>query len=154
MKHQPSLITPIVCLANRLESIADKYVFIPMGLSAISVKILSHLKKSASLTPSELIKLTGSTKSNLSQRLGFLEREGLIRRDSAYLQTDKRKVKIHLTAAGADRLKEIAHRLKKAKLCLEKTFSPEEIDQHLKFLTKLNDRLNIEEIELEKLFKK
>ena len=68
----------IVCLAHRFESIANKYVFYPMGLSAISMKILKLLKVHGRLTASDLIEMTSSTKSNMSQRLNFLEKEKYI----------------------------------------------------------------------------
>ncbi|MFA7319739.1 MAG: MarR family transcriptional regulator, partial [Parcubacteria group bacterium] len=76
-------IEPIICLARRMEIIADKYVFKPLGISPISMKILKALKWHASLSPSDLIEITNSTKSNISQRLNLLEKEGSVRRDYA-----------------------------------------------------------------------
>lgn len=144
---------PIICLAHRLESIANKYVFQPMGFSSVSMKILKALRLHASLSPSNLIEITNSTKSNISQRLNFLEKEGYIKRSCASGEKDKRKVDIRLTVSGEKKLAGIEKRFKKAHICFARKFSQEEISQHKIFMQKINTILDTEESELEKLFK-
>ncbi len=151
--HNDSSLHSIVCLAHRIEAMANKYIFIPMGLSSTSVKILGMLSHHKSLTPSQIIELSNSTKSNISQRLSFLEKEGLITRDYATDKKDKRKVKVLLTDQGQKKLKEMRKVMTKAKISVEKKLSKNEITQHEAFMQKLNDIMDNSESELEKLFR-
>lgn len=124
-----------------------------MGLSSTSVKILGMLSHHKSLTPSQIIEMNNSTKSNISQRLSFLEKEGLITRDYATDKKDKRKVKVLLTDLGEKKLKEMHKVMTKAKISVEKKLSKGEIAQHEAFMQKLNDIMDSSESELEKLFR-
>lgn len=153
MHTNDSSLHSIVCLAHRMEAMANKYIFIPMGLSSTSVKILGMLSHNSSLTPSQILEMSNSTKSNISQRLNFLEKEGLIVRDYASDQKDKRKVKVKLTEKGKDKMKEVRKVMTKAKFSVEKKLTQIEIAQHEAFMKKLNEILNVSESELEKLFK-
>lgn len=146
-------ITSIICLAHRMESIANKYVFEPLGFSSASMKILKALKLHVSLSPSDLFKITASTKSNISQRLNFLEKAGYIKRIYASNKQDKRKVDIQLTKLGEKKLAEIEKRFKKAHISFLDKFSKEEIAQHKAFMEKANTILDLGESELKKLFK-
>jgi DNA-binding MarR family transcriptional regulator len=146
-------IESVVCLARRMENIADKYVFKPMGISSINMKILKALKWHVSLSPSDLIEITNSTKSNISQRLNFLEKEGSIRRNYASDKNDKRKVQLQLTTLGRKKLAVIEKRFEKAHISFSKRFSVEELAQHKLFMQKINTILDKEEDELKKLFK-
>lgn len=124
-----------------------------MGLSSTSMKILKLLKNRGPLTASKLIEITGATKSNLSQRLNFLEKENHILRTYASDKKDKRKVLIELTLTGKKMMLGIEKRLQKAQISFEKKFSEKEIAQHKAFIKKLNSILDSEESELEKIFK-
>lgn len=146
-------IEPIVFLVRRMEIIADKYVFKPLGISPISMKILKALKWHTSLSPSDLIEITNSTKSNISQRLNLLEKEGSVRRDYASDKSDKRKVRLQMTAAGRKKLMMIEKRFEKAHISFSKRFSVEELEQHKLFMQKVNAILDKEEDELKRLFK-
>jgi len=148
-----SPVEPILCLARRIETIANKYVFQPMGFSAISMQILKLLKNNGPLTASDLIKMTNATKSNMSQRLSFLEKEKLISRACDSFCCDKRKITIKLTPAGKEKITNLEKRFKKAQISLEKKFSEKELDQHKAFFKKLNSLLDNGENELEKIFK-
>ncbi|MCK9378545.1 MAG: transcriptional regulator [Candidatus Moranbacteria bacterium] len=143
----------MICLSHRLELIADKYIFKPMGLSSISVKILMLLKNGSQMTVSELIKKTGATKSNMSQRLTFLEKEQYITRNYASDSNDKRKVLIKLTFSGKKRIIDLKKRLEKAQISFEKKFTAKEVSQHKDFIKKMNLILDNEEDKLEKIFK-
>ncbi|KKQ50906.1 MAG: hypothetical protein US70_C0029G0004 [Parcubacteria group bacterium GW2011_GWD2_38_11] len=148
-----SPVEPIICLTHRFEAIANKYVFQPMGLSSISMKILKLLKLNESMTASELIEITGATKSNMSQRLSFLEKEKYIIRTYASDKKDKRKITIELTLAGKEMIADLEKRFKKAQISFEKKFTAKEIAQHKAFFKKLNSILDSGESELEKIFK-
>jgi DNA-binding MarR family transcriptional regulator len=148
-----SPIEPMVCLAHRLEAIANKYVFQPMGFSSVSMKIMKMLRSHPSLSPGDLIGITNSTKSNISQRLNFLEKAGYIRRSYASDKSDKRKINLRLTGSGEKKLEEIEKRFKKAHISFSKKFTQMEIEQHEAFMRKVNSILDVEENELEKLFK-
>ncbi len=148
-----SPVEPIVCLAHRFESIVNKYVFQPMNLSAISVKILKLLQENSSMTASALIEMTGATKSNMSQRLSFLEKEGYLTKTYASDSKDKRKISIRLTPAGKEKIADLEKRFKKAKISFEKKFTEKELAQHKAFFKKLSAILDSEESELEKIFK-
>jgi DNA-binding MarR family transcriptional regulator len=140
-------------LAHRFESIANKYVFQPMGLSSISMKILKFLKNCGPMTASNLIEMTNATKSNMSQRLSFLEKEKYIVKNYASDSSDKRKILIELTQDGRKVIATLEKRIGKAQISFEKKFSKKEIAQHRAFVAKLNSILDSEEHELEKLFK-
>lgn len=105
------------------------------------------------MTASALIETTGATKSNLSQRLSFLEKENYIIRTYASDKKDKRKITIKLTPAGKEIIADLEKRFKKAQISFEKKFSKKEIAQHLAFFKKLNTILDSGESELEKIFK-
>lgn len=146
-------IEPIICLAHRFEAIANKYVFQPMGFSAISMQILKILKRNGQMTASDLIKLTSSTKSNMSQRLSFLEKEKYVRRLGCENCCDKRKITIELTPKGKEKINDLEKRFKKAQISFEKKFTAKEIDAHKAFFKKLNEILDSGEHELAKIFK-
>lgn len=142
----------IICLSHRFEAIGNKYVFQPMGLSSISMHILQLLKNNGPQTSSDLIKMTNSTKSNMSQRLSFLEKESYVTKTYAS-NDDKRKIIIKLTPSGGKRLTDLEKRLKKAQISFEKKFSTNELAQHKAFFKKMNTILDNSENELEKIFK-
>lgn len=148
-----SPIEPIVCLAHRFEAIGNKYIFKPMGFSPISMKILQLLKENVQLTSGQLIEMTGATKSNLSQRLSFLEKERFITRNHTSDDNDKRKILIKITATGKERISDLEKRLTQAQISFEKKFSEKELTQHKAFFKKLSTILDEGECELEKIFK-
>lgn len=148
-----SPVEPIIRLAHRFESIVDKYVFQPMKLSPIGLKILTLLKENdGEMTVSELIKKTETTKSNMSQRLSFLEKEAYIRRKKAKKNIDKRTVLIVLTPSGKKRLADLGQRLEKAHISFEKKLTKKELAEHRAFFKKLEHILDTGEQELQEIF--
>jgi len=147
------LTDPIVCTAARLESIAQRFVFEPMGLTAASAKIIKFLAitPSGQLTPTEIMRQIGGTKSNISQRLNFLEKLGYIQRVMRSTG-DRRQTPVQLTAAGKKKYKEVRARLQGPVLMLEQHFTKAEIKTHLAFMKKMNHTLNMHEKELPKIF--
>jgi len=152
-KYLEKPVDSMVYLVHRMEIIANKYVFQPLGISPISMKILKSLQLHSSLSPSDLIEITNSTKSNISQRLNFLEKEGSIQRNYASDKNDKRKVQLQLTALGRKKIVIIEKRFEKAHISFARKFSAKELEQHRLFMQKINTILDKEEDELKKLFK-
>ena len=144
----------IIYIAARLESIANKYIFAPIGISSVSIKILGLLCCGKALTPGEILDKIGGTKSNISQRLNFLEKEGLIERTYAHFSEDKRRVAVQLTKKGTERMNEVMDRLNKAQISLENKFTKKELIEHKKFIKKISQILDTGEEEIRNAFKK
>lgn len=151
MLSNDSHLHSIVCLAHRVEGLANKHIFMPMGLSSISVKILGMLAHHKSLTPGQILEMSQSTKSNISQRLKFLEKEGLITRDYGSDKNDKRLVKVILTSKGKEKLKVMHKIIEKAKLNVENKLTKTEIENHRAFIKKLHELIDAEEKNLTRL---
>lgn len=145
MLNKDSNLHSILFLAHRLEAFANRYIFVPMGLSSISVKIMGMLSHYKFLTPSQILEMTQSTKSNISQRLKFLEKEGYITRDYGKDSSDKRLVKVMLTDKGKEKLKSMKQIMKRANLCVENKFTKTELENHKAFVEKLHDIIDAEE---------
>jgi DNA-binding MarR family transcriptional regulator len=124
-----------------------------MGFSAISMQILQILNQKSPITSGELISMTSSTKSNLSQRLSFLEKEGYIEKILPNDKTDKRKILIQISPSGEKKINDIEKRICKAQISFEKKFSDKELSQHKDFMLKIQKILDEGESELEKIFK-
>ena len=132
-----SIIEPIIFTASRLEAIANRRFFRPIGLNISSVKIMSLLLRKRSMSAKEIMELVGGTKSNLSQRLDFLEKRGYVEtfKNSA---GDKRLLLVRLTPQGKKKLNETQKQFRKVKLQIESLFTQKEIKQHFAFFDKLN----------------
>lgn len=139
-----SIIEPIVCTASRLEVIANRYLFGPIGMNISTVKIIGLLCKRKNMTPSEIMQLIGGTKSNVSQRLDSLEKKGYVKIYKSNLK-DKRKISVKLTVLGEKKMKELKKHFDKVRLELESHFSQKEIQQHFAFFNKLNKFVDSEE---------
>lgn len=138
-----SIIEPIIFTASRLEAIADRCIFRPIGINISSVKIMGLLCHKKIMTPREILELAGGTKSNLSQRLNFLEKNGYIKTQKNTF-ADKRKMSIQLTLAGKKKLTEMQKHIHKVKLKLESNFTKKEIESHYAFFNKLNKLIGSE----------
>jgi DNA-binding MarR family transcriptional regulator len=144
-----SIIEPIIFTASRLEVIANRSLFRPIGMNISSVKILNLLCKKKLMTPKEIMQLAGGTKSNISQRLDSLEKRGYIKTQKNIFD-DKRKMSVKLTLAGRKKLQEIKDKFEQVKLGLEANFDRKEILQHFAFFDKLNKIIDSEEKNLTK----
>lgn len=89
------------------------------------------------MNPTEILELTGGTKSNISQRLDFLEKKGYIKTQKN-TAGDKRKMSVKLTLTGKKKLSEMQKHISKVKLKLEANFTKKEIANHYAFFNKLN----------------
>lgn len=139
-----SIIEPIIFTASRLEVIANRYIFGPIGMNIPSVKIMGLLCRKKVMTPKEIMELIGGTKSNISQRLDSLEKKGYIKTRKSR-NNDKRKVFVELTMSGKGKLGEIKSQLRKVKLELESNFTKKEIEKHCAFFKKLDGLINLSE---------
>ena len=133
---------PIMSTAAKLERIANVHIFSHIGLSSASIKIMCILDRMKITTPSGILEFLGGTRSNVSQRLDFLEKKGYVLRKHDSTSPDKRKVNIQLTTTGKKKLAEAEKWLKKANLYLEKYFTKKELEAHFAFFEKLNEILD------------
>lgn len=136
-----SLSNSFVMTAMRLEALMERYLFKPSGLSAASFKILAFVKNNKNCSPSEMLDYLGGTKSNITQRLNFLERSSFIC-SSKSKEGDKRKILVCLSSAGETKLTEVMNKFRKNSIHFEKFFTKEEISNHLSFMVKLNESLD------------
>jgi len=132
-----SFANPFIMTAMRLEALTERFLFKPAGLSAASFKILAFVKNSPGCSPSQMLNYLGGTKSNITQRLNFLEKHGLVysKRPST---GDKRKVFISITPAGNKKFDGVISNFKKNSIYLEKFFNKQELSGHCSFMMKLN----------------
>ena len=139
-----SIIEPIMMTASRIEAVANRLFFHPLGTNISNLKILHIVCHKPGISPKEILFLFGGTKSNLSQRLGVLEKKKLII-IKKNINGDKRKISIKLTSQGTEKLKAIKVRINEIKADLESNFSSQEIDRHFAFFIKLNYLLDKKE---------
>jgi DNA-binding MarR family transcriptional regulator len=130
-----------IVTAIRLEALSERYLFKPAGISSASFKMLAFIKNNNGCSPSSILDYRGGTKSNITQRLNLLERQGLIF-SSRPQEGDRRKVILQLTPAGARKLGEVLDNIKKSRIHMEKFFTKKELQSHLKFMSKLDESLN------------
>ena len=132
-----SFTNPFIMTAMRLEALTERFLFKPVGLSAASFKILAFVKNSLGCSPSQMLNYLGGTKSNITQRLNFLEKHGFVcsKRSST---GDKRKVFISITPVGNKKFDDVISNFKKNSIYLEKFFSKKELSDHFSFMMKLN----------------
>ncbi len=135
--NDKGLFQRLILTATRLEANANRYYFEPMGLTTTYCKIICMLASKEGMTPTEILHQTGGTKSNISQRLDVLEKNGLAKRRVPE-SDDKRNVRIELTEAGRKKYLEIKEFVQKKSLFLEQEFSADEKFHMHNILDKLN----------------
>jgi len=136
-----SIIGLISATAFRLEVVADRKFFQPAGITAASFKILAVINKFGAMSPSELVKYLGGTKSNITQRLAFLKRAGLIE-INPLKNGDKRKIIISLAPSGKQQIKEALIKVDQYNAEVKKIFKPKEVDNFISFMLKMNKGLD------------
>jgi DNA-binding MarR family transcriptional regulator len=128
----------------RLQKIAQQNILDKIGLSSVSVKILFIIDSAPITSSSDILHVIGGTRSNISQRLSFLEKKGYVARNQKPSKTDKRVINLSLTPLGEKKLLSIKQWITKANICIEKYFTPEELAAHRAFFIKLNTVLDQE----------
>jgi len=133
-----SIFKQIIVTAARLEEVACQEFFKPLGLSSTTFKILHILSAHSAMTPTQITKGLDCGKSNLTQRLNLLEKNGLVRRVRPSTKADGRTVRITLTDVGKSKIDEAIQVLRKHGALLEKHFSHAEKKACHDFLKKVN----------------
>jgi DNA-binding MarR family transcriptional regulator len=131
------IISPILHAATRIERLSDRLIFEPADLSFTAFKILKYLAIAGPSSPGAILECLGGTKSNLSQRLGMLQRKGLVERLPSKSGSDRRFAAFALTTSGKRKLKTVETRAEKEGLRLSGYFSKSEITAHAAFFKKL-----------------
>jgi DNA-binding MarR family transcriptional regulator len=137
-----SIAQSIVQIACRLENHVNSLILSPLKLTLSSFKILHIIAISGSSTPSEIMAILGGSKSNITQRLNFLEKNGYIIRFLPPGKRDKRNISVKLTKKGRAKHEESAILLQKESLDLEKYFTKEEKKDIQSLFKKLNQLLD------------
>ena len=135
-----ALVEQIVIVSYMLESIAHKTVLEPLGLTMTGYKILHILNENGSMAISEIITCLGASKSNISQRLDYLEKNGFVER-TAVVGGDKRQVMIVITSKGGEKFGDAKNILKKEWIKLEEIFTAKEIGEMSGFMNKMFEKL-------------
>ena len=143
-----------IFIGEKIESMANKCIFHPMGLSLSSMRILGYLHNKKVTTAKELILLTGKSKSNITQRLNILEKNGLITRSKSISSKDKRETILKITDLGKTQVKKAMKEIEKFHLANEKIFSKKEIITHIKFMKKLMTFLDEQEVKFKNIYRK
>lgn len=151
LSESTDMISPLFSATSILESLGNRYIFNPVGLTATGFKILSALKQSP-MTHGTLLASVNCLKSNLSQRLSALEKKGFIRRLPNKNAADKRQVFFQLTKNGSKVLHQAEIHARHASLSFEKCFSKKELEQHKAFFDTLLALLAEKETTLERHF--
>ncbi len=143
----------LVFTAMRLEALADRYMFKPLGLTTASFRILMMLAKAGPQAPSEIIEILGGTKSNATQRLNWLSRRGWIKLTHKEGE-DKRRASARITALGRQQVAKASRLFKDNDLHIEKYFSNKEMNDFMLLIRKLNLGLDQCEVSIAKLYEK
>jgi MarR family transcriptional regulator, organic hydroperoxide resistance regulator len=144
----------IVITGVRLKTIANRFVFSPMGITGAKFRILRLLCCDGQKRPSDIMKFAGGTKSNVSQRLNALEKDDLIRRLPPKKGDDRRNVMIEVTPKGKALIEKLIGKFSKSTEALKDKFTPKEIETHFAFIEKLNKVIDDHEKKLARYFDK
>ena len=150
-KNTHCLPETIIMTAVKLKTIANRFVFHPINMTNSRFRILRMLFERKRLTPSEILEFSGGTKSNVSQRLNFLERQGFIKRIYSG-KSDRRKVFVKLTLKGEKLVAKLFKRFEHSIKELENCFTKKELSNHFNFIAKLNNILDDSTDRLPELF--
>lgn len=136
-----SFADSFVLTAIRIEALTERYLFKPAGITSASFKILAFVRKHSDCSPGDIMEYLGGTKSNITQRLNFLERSKLIL-TARSKEGDKRKLLVSISPDGSKKIKEVMDIFKKKSIFLEKFFTDKELKEHFSFMKKMNSVLN------------
>jgi DNA-binding MarR family transcriptional regulator len=135
--NKQGLVQQLVLTATRLESHVNRHYFEPMDLSTTYCRIICMLAENEGLTPTEILRQIGGTKSNISQRLDVLENKGYAQRHTPKIG-DKRNIQVRLTDQGRDKYRQLMDFVSEKSKTLELQFTPEEKTHMFSILEKLN----------------
>lgn len=138
-KRIDNVIPLIMFTALRLEALADHHIFKQFGLTAASFRIMSLIERMGAASPSRIIELLGSSKSNLTQRLTYMAKAGLVKKNKE--GDDGRRVVVTLTKQGHEKYRQALKAAKSYDSHLESLFNDQEIGTYFDFMEKLNVNL-------------
>lgn len=141
----------IIMTSTRLRAIANRCVFRESKITGTQFRILRLLMLKDQQQPTEVLRLVGGTKSNVSQRIKSLENQGFVVR-SSQAGADRRNVYIAITESGRKLVEGLMQRFHKAAKSLENQFSQKEVAAQFEFFKKLNKLLDDNEQTIIKLF--
>ena len=131
-----NVIPLIVFTSLRMEAWADNHVFKQFGLTSASFRIMALIDRLGPSSPSRMIELLGSSKSNLTQRLGFMLRAGLVKKNKE--GEDGRRVVVALTSSGKQKYRSAFRIAKQYNDRLQSLFNDKELEAYFAFMEKLN----------------
>lgn len=138
---QNSLVSRIVGVAGRIEQYANRTMFEPMGLSFSSARILLLVARGL-CAPMDIQNELHVTKSNVSQRLSFLKKKGMLTRATDSVG-DRRFRKVTLTDFGLQKVKEIHDAIASCSLEIEKTMNANDVEACECVLTNIQGLLDV-----------
>jgi len=128
--------------SSKMEQIADQYIYKPLGLSKSTFDILHILSTKKSATATELLSFVGGTRSNISQRIDWLEKNNWVTRKLPTGNTDRRKIVIQLTPFAAKKMSKFESIVEESRVELEKNISDQEIKIFRKVIKKIHSKLD------------
>lgn len=135
--NEHGIFQRLMMAATRLEANANRYYFEPLGLTTTYCRIICILASQDKSTPTEILRRIGGTKSNVSQRLDVMEKNGWAKRTDPQAG-DKRNIHVELTAAGRKKYEDIKVLMAQRSAHLENILTPEEKRHAHIILDKLN----------------
>lgn len=142
-----NLLRQLSTTVLRMRAFASKQFFEPLGLTLPCALIMHLIKVRGSMQPSELMKCLGSTKSNISQRISMLKKQGLIR-ETDEAPADKRSITLVLTEKGNEVHEKFERIVKTKHEALERILTEKEKSLCFKIIEKINSILDKEEISI------
>lgn len=123
----------------RLEAYAERNIFKGFDFTASNFRIMAMIDRLGPAFPSEIVRLLGFSKSNLTQRLSFMEKAGLVQKEKK--GDDGRKIMVSLTKEGKKQYLQALKIAKKKNKELGLLFSDKELNSYFDFMQKLNINL-------------
>jgi DNA-binding MarR family transcriptional regulator len=139
-KKFDNVIPLIVFTSLRMEAMADRHIFKQFGFTAASFRIMALVNRMGKASPGDIVELLGFSKSNLTQRLGFLVKSGLVDKEKG--GADGRRLLVRLTPEGKRRFKQAFKLAKRLNDSLQSLFHGQDMDSFFNFMEKLNYNLD------------
>jgi RND family efflux transporter MFP subunit len=130
----------LVILARIIEHAANHNVLEKLGISLAGYEIMHILRYNNTAEPSILAKFLGSGKSNITQRVNVLIKNGLVSKAKPKAG-DSRKILIRLTTRGKNLFEQAKIALERETAKLENKIGLKEIKLHSPFLKKIFNTL-------------
>jgi DNA-binding MarR family transcriptional regulator len=136
MKLRPEVVS------ERWLSLIERKVLSKFNLSRITLAILYIIDILGEVSQSMILKYVYTSAPNLSQRIEWLLREGLIVQKTSRITNDRRKKKFKITSRGRKKLKAASKAVAEFKQKLTKYFTKREIAQVWRFYMRLSKVLD------------